>query len=163
MIDTSALPVRPSSLAELRGLVGAEIGPTDWHEVTQERIDAFAELTGDRQWIHVDAERAAASPLGGTIAHGLYSLSLGPAMSYALLSFEGFAHSLNYGYDTVRFPAPVPVGSRIRMRSTILAVTEVPGGIQVRVRQTFEREGAAKPIVVAEAIARVVESPPTAG
>ncbi|OLT20839.1 enoyl-CoA hydratase [Actinomadura sp. CNU-125] len=158
MIDTSALPVRPATFTELRELIGKEIGPTEWHEVTQERVDAFAAATGDHQWIHVDPERAAASPLGTTIAHGLYSLSLGPVFSYALLSLEGFGHSLNYGYDKVRFPAAVPVGSRIRMRATIAAVDNVPGGVQVRTVQKFECEGVGKPAVVAESLARVVES-----
>ncbi|MGI5200343.1 MaoC family dehydratase [Spirillospora sp. CA-108201] len=158
MTDITALPVRPQTLEELRALIGRELGPTGWHEVTQDRIDAFAEATEDFQWIHVDAGRAAAGPLGTTIAHGLYSLSRGPAFSYALLSFEGFAHGLNYGYDKVRFPAPVPSGSRIRMRLTVLAADPVPGGVQVRTVQTIEREGGTKPVVVAESLARVVES-----
>jgi len=149
--------VRPTTFADLQELIGKEIGPTVWHDVTQERVDAFADATGDRQWIHVDPDRAAASPLGGTIAHGLYSLSLGPAFSYELMSFDGFAHSLNYGYDKVRFPAPVPVGSRVRMRLTLLAADEVSSGIQIRSRQTIEREGSDKPVVVAESLARVVE------
>lgn len=157
MIDISTLPVRPATFAELQELVGKEIGPTGWHEVTQERVNAFAGATEDHQWIHVDPERAAASPLGTTIAHGLYSLSLGPAFSYQLLSFEGFAHGLNYGYNKVRFPAPVPVGSRVRMRTTILAVEQVSGGIQIRSSQIFEREGGDKPVAVAESLARVVE------
>lgn len=158
MIDTATLPVRPSTFDELRELLGTELGPTDWHEVTQRRIDAFAEITGDDQWIHVDPERAAASPMGTTIAHGLYSLSLGPAFSHRLLSFEGFAHSLNYGYDKVRFPAPLPVGSRVRMRLTLSAAEQLEGGIQIRSTQTFEREGHDKPVVVAESLGRVVES-----
>ncbi|WP_198654642.1 MaoC family dehydratase, partial [Nocardia aurea] len=90
----NAYPLTPSSLDELRDLIGKELGPTDWHEVTQERVDAFADATGDHQWIHVDPERAAAGPLGSTIAHGLYTLSLESAFLYALLSFEGFAHGL---------------------------------------------------------------------
>src|SRR5664279_3646303 len=95
MIDTAVLPVTPKSTEELEELIGQEIGPTEWHEVTQERINAFADATGDQQWIHVDPERAKASPFGTTIAHGLYSLSLGPVFSYSLLSFEAFTHSLN--------------------------------------------------------------------
>lgn len=156
MLDTTALPVRPGTLTELQELIGVEIGPTEWHEVTQELINAFADITDDHQWIHVDPERAAASPLGTTIAHGLYSLALGPRFSYQLLSFADFAHSLNYGYDKVRFPAPLPVGSRIRMRLTVLDAEPVGGGIQVRMRQTFERDGGDKPVAVAEAIGRVV-------
>ncbi len=150
-------PVTPRTVGELTGLIGRDLGPSEWHEVTQERVDAFAEATGDHQWIHVDPERAAASPLGGTIAHGLYSLSLGPAFSYALVSFEEIAtNGLNYGYDKVRFPAPLPVGSRVRMTHTITHVDEVPGGLQIRSRQTFEREGHDKPVAVSESLARIV-------
>lgn len=157
MNEPGTYPVRPASLADLQGMIGVEIGPTEWHDVTQDSIDAFADATGDRQWIHVDPERAAASPLGTTIAHGLYGLSLGPVFSYALLSFEAFAHSLNYGYDKVRFPAPVPM-----RRTRPHAVRHRRGrqgsrGIQVRSLQTFECEGSDRPVVVAEALARVVE------
>ncbi|MEZ0110420.1 acyl dehydratase [Catenulispora sp. EB89] len=157
MTDTTELPVRPSSFEDLQELIGKEIGPTDWYLVSQERIDAFAAATGDDQWIHVDPVRAAASPLGTTIAHGLFSLALGPAFSYRLLSFEGFAHGLNYGYDKVRFPAPLPSGTRVRMRMTLQAADRVPGGIQVRSLQVFEAEGVEKPVAVAEALARIVE------
>lgn len=157
MIDVTVLPVRPGSFEDLQSLIGKEIGPTDWYDVTQERINAFADVTGDDQWIHVDTGRAAASPLGTTIAHGLFSLALGPAFSYQLLSFEGFAHGLNYGYDKVRFPSPLPSGSRIRMKVTLQSAERVPGGIQVRSLQVVEAEGIDKPIVVAESLARVVE------
>src|SRR3954470_2305757 len=111
-----------SGLDELRAKVGEELGVSEWHEVTQERIDAFAEATGDDQWIHVDPERAAQTPFGGTIAHGLYTLSLAPALTSSLLSFDGFAFALNYGYNRIRFPAPLPVGSRIRLRAALAAV-----------------------------------------
>lgn len=114
-------------------------------------------MTGDHQWIHVDPERAAQSPFGTTIAHGLYSLSLGPVFSYSLISFEAFAHSLNYGYDKVRFPAPLPIGSRVRMTTRVDSVEHVAGGVQVRTVQTFEREGADKPVAVAASLARLVE------
>lgn len=157
MTDTNTLPLRPESFEELQALIGKEIGPTEWYDVTQDRIDAFADITGDDQWIHVDPARAAASPLGTTIAHGLFSLALGPAFSYRLLSFEGFAHGLNYGYDKVRFPAPLPSGSRIRMKVTLQSAERVTGGIQLRSLQVIEAEGIAKPIVVAESLARVVE------
>jgi acyl dehydratase len=139
----------------LRAALGSDLGVTGWHDVTQAEVDAFAAATGDHQWIHVDAERAARSPLGGTIAHGLYTLSLAPGMTSSLLSFDGFAFALNYGYNRVRFPAPVPVGSRVRMRATLAAVDEVPGGAQITIVQTFEREGSAKPVCVAESLARV--------
>ena len=155
-MDTTTLPVRPTTATELAALVGKELGPTDWYEVSQERVNAFADATDDHQWIHIDPARAAASPLGGTIAHGLLSLSLGPHLSSQLLGFDGFTHSLNYGYNKVRFPAPVPVGSRVRMRTTIISADEVPGGIQVVTSQVLEREGSDKPVMVAESLGRVV-------
>ncbi len=143
-----------SGLDELRSKVGEELGVSDWYDITQEGIDGFAEATGDDQWIHVDPERAKETPFGGTIAHGLYTLSLGPQFSYAMFSLEGVAFGLNYGYDRIRFPAPVPVGSRVRMRATLAAVDDIPGGVQFRVTQTFELEGGEKPVCVAEALAR---------
>jgi acyl dehydratase len=135
--------------------VGDLYGPSSWIDVPQERIDAFADATGDHQWIHVDPERAKDSPLGGTIAHGLLTLSLAPAMTASLLSFEGFAFALNYGYNRVRFPGPLPVGSRVRMRATLANVEDIPGGAQITIVQTFEREGVDKPVCVAESVARV--------
>jgi acyl dehydratase len=147
---------RPASIDDLRALIGQPLGPTAWKPVDQGRIDAFAEVTEDRQWIHVDPARAAASPLGSTIGHGLLTLSLGPTFSGELVSFEAFAHSLNYGYGKVRFPAPVPVGSRLRMRLEIVSVEERDGSAQVTAIQTFEREGGEKPVCVAEAVSRVV-------
>ncbi|MFF0816398.1 MaoC family dehydratase [Rhodococcus sp. NPDC003318] len=155
-MDTTTLPVRPTSAADLTALTGKELGPTEWFEVTQERVNAFADATEDHQWIHVDVDKAAASPFGGTIAHGLLTLSLGPYLASRLLSFTGFAHGLNYGYNKVRFPAPVPVGSRIRMRATVVAVEELPGGIQVTTSQVIERQDSDKPVMVAESVARVV-------
>jgi acyl dehydratase len=144
-----------TGLDELREAMGTELGVTDWHEVTQAEVDAFADVTGDHQWIHVDPERAAQSPLGGTIAHGLFTLSLAPAMTSKLLSFEGFAFALNYGYNRVRFPAPLPVGARVRMRARLANVEDIAGGAQITIVQTFEREGADKPVCVAESLARV--------
>jgi len=144
-----------SGLDGLRAAEGRELGVTDWREITQADVDAFADATGDHQWIHVDPERAAASPLGGTIAHGLLTLSLAPAMTSSLLSFEGFAFALNYGYDRVRFPAPLPVGARVRLRATLASVKDIPGGAQITIVQTFEVEGGEKPVCVAESLARV--------
>jgi acyl dehydratase len=144
-----------NGLDELKSRLGEELGVSDWVEVTQEAIDAFAQATDDHQWIHVDPERAKETPFGGTIAHGLYTLSLGPRFSYELFEIAGVAFGLNYGYDKVRFPAPLPVGSRVRMRATLSAVDEVPGGLQFTVTQTFEREGGDKPVCVAESLARV--------
>jgi len=139
---------------DVRSRVGQELGVGDWHLVTQEAIDAFADVTGDDQWIHVDVERAKDSPFGGTIAHGYYTLSLVPRFAYALYAIEGFAFAVNYGVDKVRFPAPLPVGSRVRMRVAIAAVEDVAGGIQVATTCTFEREGGDKPVCVAETLAR---------
>jgi acyl dehydratase len=144
-----------TGIDELKAKVGEELGVSDWHEVTQDEIDAFAEATGDHQWIHVDAERAAQTPFGGTIAHGLLTLSLGPQFTYQSYSLEGFAFGLNYGYDRVRFPAPLPVDSRVRMRATLTSVDDVPGGIQMKVTQTFEIEGGEKPVCVAEQLVRL--------
>ena len=144
-----------TGLDGLRAAEGREIGVTDWREVTQDEVNAFADATGDHQWIHVDPERAAQSPLGGTIAHGLYTLSLAPAMTESLFSFEGFAFALNYGYNRVRFPAPLRVGTRVRMRATLAAVEDIAGGAQITIVQTFEAEGSEKPVCVAESLARV--------
>jgi acyl dehydratase len=140
---------------ELKAKVGEELGVSEWHEVTQEAIDAFADATGDHQWIHVDPQRAAETPWGSTIAHGLYTLSLGPQFTFALFTIEGFAFGLNYGYNKVRFPAPLPVDSRVRMRATLTSVDDVPGGVQLTITETFEREGEEKPVCVAEAVSRM--------
>ena len=143
-----------SGVDDLKARVGEELGVSDWYEVTQEEIDKFAEATKDFQFIHVDPEKAAQTPFGGTIAHGLLTLSLGPKFSYELYTMEGFAFAVNYGYGKVRFPAPVPVGSKLRMRAQLTAVDDVPGGVQFTVTQTFEVEGAAKPSCVAEQLVR---------
>jgi acyl dehydratase len=139
---------------EIKSYVGKELGVSDWHEVTQETIDAFADVTGDHQWIHVDVERAKDTPFGGTIAHGYYVLSLAPRFSYELFTFEGFAFALNYGVNRVRFISPMPVGDKIRMRAKLGSVEEVPGGVQLMTELTFEREGGEKPVCVAETLMR---------
>jgi acyl dehydratase len=144
-----------NGLEELKSKVGEELGVSDWVDVTQEAIDAFADATGDHQWIHVDPERAKDTPFGGTIAHGLYTLSLGPQLSYSLFEVTGVAFGLNYGYNKVRYPAPLPVGSKVRMRATLTAADDIPGGLQMTVTQTFEREGGDKPVCVAESVARI--------
>ncbi|HWI73780.1 MAG TPA: MaoC family dehydratase [Baekduia sp.] len=144
-----------NGLDDLKAKVGQELGVSDWLEVTQEAIDAFADATGDHQWIHVDPERAKETPFGGTIAHGLYTLSLGPQFTYALFEVQGVAFGLNYGYNKIRYPAPLPVGSRVRMRATLTAADEIPGGMQMTVTQTFEREGGDKPVCVAESVSRI--------
>jgi len=143
-----------SGIDEVRAHVGQELGVSDWHEVTQEAINQFADVTGDHQWIHVDVERAKETPFGGTIAHGYYTLALAPMFSYELFTFEGFAFALNYGVNKVRFPAPLPVGSKVRMRAELSDVQDIPGGIQVLTTLTFEREGGEKPVCVAETLMR---------
>jgi acyl dehydratase len=140
---------------DLKAAVGEEVGVSDWFEVTQDVIDAFADASDDHQFIHVDPEKAAQTPFGGTIAHGLLTLSLGPKFSYELWTIENAALLVNYGYNKVRFPAPVPVNSRLRMRATIASAEDVPGGVQLTITQTFEIEGGEKPVCVAEAVARV--------
>ena len=146
---------RPTSVQDLKDLVGVELGPTEWHVVDQAAIDGFADLTGDHQWIHVDPERAKDSPFGSTIAHGLYSLSRTPAFLEELMAFDGFAHSLNYGYDKVRFIHPLPVDSRIRLRASLTSVEETsPGAVKVVTMLTVEAEGIDKPILIAESIGR---------
>jgi acyl dehydratase len=141
----------------LKKLVGEHIGYSDWHEVTQEQVNLFADATGDHQWIHVDPERAKDTPFGGTIAHGYYTLSLAPMFSYEMFSMEGFAFGVNYGLNRVRFPAPMPVGGKVRMRAKLASVDEIPGGAQILTELTFEREGGEKPVCVAESLARVYE------
>lgn len=141
-------------IADLRP--GVELGPSGWREITQARIDAFAAATDDPQWIHVDPARAAAGAFGTTIAHGYLTLSLLVPIAYELLPVEDAALALNYGLDRVRFPAPVPSGSRIRARFSVEAVREVAGGVQVTLAATVEREGAEKPVCVATVVFRFV-------
>jgi acyl dehydratase len=146
-----------TGLDEVRSHVGQELGVSRWHEVTQADVNRFADVTGDHQWIHVDVERAKQTPFGGTIAHGYFTLSLAPMFSYELFSLEGFAFGINYGLNRVRFPAPMPVGERVRMRARLVSVDEVPRGAQIVLELTFEREGGEKPVCVAESLARVYE------
>src|SRR5690625_1063361 len=141
MIDTTRLPVRPQNSDELKSLIGQEIGPTDWHEVTQERINAFADVTGDNQWIYVDPARAEARDLEPKTAHGLYSLPLGPAFSQTLLSFEAFAHSSLYGYDTVLIRTSLAVVTRVRSTTSCTSVCSVGIGIQIFSLLAKEIEG----------------------
>jgi|SRR5918996_271903 acyl dehydratase len=144
-----------ASLDELRSAAGTEIGHGPWMEVPQERIDTFADATGDHQWIHVDPERAAAGPFGGTVAHGFLTLSLIPALTAGLATVDGVAMGVNYGLNKVRFPAPVPEGSRVQAHMELLAVEDVPGGVQLTSRVTIEREGGDKPVCVAETVTRL--------
>jgi acyl dehydratase len=142
----------------MRALVGQEIGPSGWRTVTQADIDAFAELSGDHQWIHVDVERARSeSPFGTTIAHGNLTLSLVDGFRGELIDAIGFALGVNYGWDKIRFPAPVPVDSKVRARAEVVAVEEKGGGwYQVVTRFTIEVEGADKPSFVGDSVTRVM-------
>jgi acyl dehydratase len=144
-----------TGLDDIRAAAGEDLGASEWFEVTQEGVDQFADVTGDHQWIHVDVERARNTPFGGTIAHGYYTLSLSPRLADDVYRFDGIAFGINYGLDRVRFPAPVPVGSRVRLRVELSDVTDVSGGIQVKLTQTFEREGTDKPVCVAEMLVRL--------
>ena len=137
-------------------LLGKELGPTEWFEVTQERIDEFARATDDPQWIHIDPERAAEGPFGTTTAHGFLTLSLCIPLMSQTLELTGYRMGINYGVNKVRFPAPVPSGSRIRARFTVQSVEEVPGGEQGVVLATIEREGGDKPVCVAELVSRMI-------
>src|SRR5262245_53832171 len=142
---------------ELRSLVGQEVGVSDWFTLTQERINAFAEVTEDRQWIHCDTDRARAeSPYGTTIAHGFLTLSLlGHLLGQAVQVRGPFHRRINYGLNRVRFPAAVPAGARIRARFTLQSVEEVPGGFQIAWAVTVECEGQPKPVMVAECLSRL--------
>jgi acyl dehydratase len=133
---------------------GDAFGPSSWIEVTQDRIDGFAEATGDRQWIHVDPERAAQGPFGTTIGHGYLTLSLIPVMSYEVLPHEEGGMGINYGVNRVRFPAPVPVGSKVRGTFRVENVEEADWGRQSTLSVTIEREGGGKPVCVAEVVFR---------
>jgi len=142
------------SVDELRAAIGTHLGYSDWLEITQERVNQFADATGDHQWIHVDPERARQGPFGTTIAHGYLTLSITNRWLGSMLRVPAAKLGVNYGANKVRFPAPVPVGSRIRMGVEIIAVDDVAGGGQVTTRNTVELEGSDKPACVVEAISR---------
>ena len=142
---------------ELRSLIGEHLGYSDYVEITQDQVNQFADATGDHQWIHVDVERATAGPFGAPIAHGYLTLSLGPALSPQIYQVGGFKMGVNYGAEKIRFPAPVPVGSKLRLGAKLLGVDDVAGGIQMKMEFSFEVEGAAKPSCVAEVLFRLYE------
>ena len=144
-----------TGLDELKAAEGEELGTSDWYEVTQDDINAFADVTGDHQWIHVDIERAKDTPFGGTIAHGYYTLALIPRLNAQIVGFDGFGFALNYGLGRVRFPAALPVGRRVRATSRLARVESVQGGVQVMLEITLEGEGIAKPVCVAETLVRL--------
>jgi acyl dehydratase len=141
-------------IADLQALVGQTVGVSDWISVDQKRIDLFADATGDRQWIHLDSERAAAGPFGTTIAHGFLTLSLLPEMAASAFQVVDARMGVNYGLGKVRFPAPVPSGSRLRGHFKLTRYEPLEGGAQITCEVTMEREGSSKPVCVAESIAR---------
>ncbi|MFE7853917.1 MaoC family dehydratase [Streptomyces sp. NPDC057403] len=148
------MSVTVDGVEELKKLAGGDLGTSEWIEVTQERIDTFADATGDHQWIHVDPERAAEGPFGAPIAHGYLTLSLFIPLFTELLDVQGVTTKVNYGLNKVRFPAPVKVGSRIRLAARLAEVAEVPGGVQITVDGTIEIEGGAKPAAVLQSLSR---------
>ncbi|MEV2223867.1 MaoC family dehydratase [Nocardia vinacea] len=145
-----------NGIGELEQAVGTHLGYSEWHTVTQEQIDLFAEATGDRQWIHVDPERAAQGPFGTTIAHGYLTLSLLPQLVWQVYRVDGVKMGINYGSNKVRFPSPVPSGSRVRAGVELVKLEPTKAGIQVTARVTIEREGSDKPACIAEALSVLV-------
>ncbi|MGW7412145.1 MaoC family dehydratase [Streptomyces sp. NPDC054863] len=143
-----------NSLDALKQLAGSALGASDWITVSQERINGFADATGDHQWIHTDPERAKEGPFGAPIAHGYLTLSLFIPLFTELLEVEGVSSKVNYGLNKVRFPAPVPAGSRLRLVAKLLEVTDIAGGVQFTVGGTIEIEGGAKPACVLESVSR---------
>src|SRR5258708_6929946 len=146
------------SIQELRARTGFELGVSSYHQVTQADVDAFAEVTGDHQWIHTNPERASTTPFGGTIAHGYYTISLAPMLLDQVMPLGDFGMAVNYGLDRVRFPAPMPVGERVRMRVQLDDVDDLPGGATLRLTLTFERESGGKPVCVATNLIRVFDA-----
>lgn len=143
------------SFKDLAPLIGTHLGHSAGHQVTQERVDLFAEATGDYQWIHVDPERAAAGPFGGTIAHGYLTLSLGPVLLHDIVTWENIRMGVNYGLNKVRFPSPVPVGANLRLGAVLVGAEQLDGGgVQAALELTFEVEGSPKPACVAELLLR---------
>jgi acyl dehydratase len=138
----------------LKSRVGEHLGYSEWHEVTQEQINLFADATGDHQWIHVDVERAKSGPFGAPIAHGYLTLSLTPTLLTEAFNVTGISMGINYGLNKLRFPSPVPVGSKVRLGVELAHVEDTPGGAQVSLGVTYEVEGAAKPACVAEVLFR---------
>ncbi|MCX6393673.1 MAG: MaoC family dehydratase [Actinomycetes bacterium] len=141
-----------NGIDDIKSKVGEELGVSDWIQIDQDAVNKFAEVTGDDQWIHVDVDRAKESPLGGTIVHGYFTLSLIPKFAYETYSIEGITFGMNYGSDKVRFLSPVPTGSRLRMRSTLASADDRNGGVLMKVTCTIEIEGSDKPACVAETL-----------
>ncbi|MBP8531696.1 MaoC family dehydratase [Streptomyces sp. MK37H] len=148
------MSITVNGLDELKKLADADLGTSEWVEVTQDRIDTFADATGDHQWIHTDPERAAQGPFGAPIAHGYLTLSLFIPLFTQLLDVRGVTTKVNYGLDKVRFPAPVRAGSRIRLVARLTSVEDVPGGVQITVDGTIEVDGGTKPAAVVRSLSR---------
>lgn len=145
-----------NGIDELEAAVGEHLGYSDWHTITQEEVDLFAQATGDHQWIHTDVERAKSGPFGGTIAHGYFTLSLVPVLTWQVYRVDGLSMALNYGANKLRFPAPVPVGSRVRAGIELLEVNRAANGANAVVRTTVEIEGGGKPACVVENVSVLV-------
>jgi acyl dehydratase len=150
------VPATSTTIAGLAGLVGTHLGYTSWHGISQERVNSFADATLDDQWIHIDVERAKAGPFGGPIVHGFLTLSLAPVLLNDLLHVEDATRTINYGLDRVRFPSPVPVGSRVRLGVELSSLEPVAGGVQGAFALVFELEGADKPCCVGQLLLRFV-------
>jgi acyl dehydratase len=148
------MSTRIDGIEGLKALLGQHLGYSSWHEVTQEQVNLFADATGDHQWIHVDVERAKAGPFGGPIAHGYLTLSLTPNVIAEVVQVTGVSMAINYGLNKLRFPSPVPVGSKLRAGVELATVEEVSGGAQVGLTVTYEIEGGSKPVCVAEILFR---------
>lgn len=145
------------AIEDLQGRLGQELGVSEWYAVSQRDIDCFAEVTGDRQWIHTDVEAARSGPFRGTIAHGFYTLALIPMLTGQVLSLEGFGFVINYGLNKVRFPAPLPVGDRVRLRLSLEAISSRPGSSDITLLSSLECPSQEKPVCVAESVVRVFE------
>lgn len=154
-MNSPTKPLRLEGIDGIEAYAGKELGVSDWHDVTQAQIDRFAAVTGDHQWIHVDVERAKQTDFGGTIAHGYFTLSLAPMLCGEIYEMTGISFALNYGLNRVRFPAPLLVGSRVRVHAKLSELSSVPPGVQLTTTLTFESDAAEKPVCVAETLARV--------
>jgi acyl dehydratase len=146
-----------SAIEELQSRLGHELGVSDWHAVSQDDVDCFAAVTGDRQWIHTDVELAKSGPFRGTIAHGFYTLALIPMLMAQVLSLQGFGFVINYGLNRVRFPAPLPVGDRVRLRLSLEAISSRPGSTDITLLSSLECPSQEKPVCVAESVVRVFD------
>jgi acyl dehydratase len=158
----TAVKTTAITIDDLRARTGEELGMSAWREVSQADVDAFADVTGDHQWIHTDPQRAGASPFGGTIVHGYFTLALAPVLLDEVMPLHRFAFAVNYGLDRLRFPAPLPVGAQVRMRVRLDRVEEFEGGATLTLTLAFERSGGDRPVATAQVLYRVFDSAPGA-